>query len=173
MKKIILLLLISNYSFANIKLLYSEVKFSAIGRPSFIKANGTVPLILTEMKLEKNTFSGNAIVDLEKLNSGIDLRDKHLKDKYLETKKFPQAKIVIEPQEITYAKEIELKAKLMLHGEEKEVILKSRFMKEDNKLNFISNFEVLLSLFKIELPSFQGISAANKVKLKIDTSFEI
>ena len=45
-----------------------------------------------------NEISGMAKVDLNKLDSGIELRDEHLKEKYLHTKKFPDAMILINKQ---------------------------------------------------------------------------
>ena len=51
--KIIIFILASIFSLsveANVKLIKSDIKFSATGKPSFIKANGSVPLVETNLE---------------------------------------------------------------------------------------------------------------------------
>ena len=126
---------------ANIKLLESDIKFSATGKPSFIKANGSVPLVEINLSLAKNEISGTAKVDLSKLDSGIELRDEHLKEKYLHIKKYPNATIFIDKQKILFSGESnKIKAVLKFHGKEKEILLDVELEKEDNIVSM--NFEL-------------------------------
>lgn len=175
MKTIILILatIFSLSSEANLKLVKSEIKFSATGRPSFIKANGSVPLVETKLELGTSEISGTAKVDLNKLDSGIELRDEHLKEKYLHTNKFPEATIVINKQKVNFGKRNKFKAVLNFHGIKKEITLDTELEKNGNIVTLNSDFEFLLTDFGVELPSFQGITAADKVKLNVVASFEL
>jgi len=176
MKNIILILaaIFSLSTVASVKIIKSDISFSASGKPAFIKANGSVPLLEATISLDGNIISGTAKVDLSKLDSGIELRDEHLKQKYLHTKKFPTAELVITKQKVQLTGEAnKLNAILNFHGKEREIILHAELKKNKNIITFNSNFEFLLTDFDIDLPSFQGITAANNVKLKVHTTLEI
>ena len=60
---------------------------------------------------------------------------------------------------------------LKLHNTEKEVsgtvIVKSQ---SDNKVNVSAELSLKLSDFNIEIPSYKGITVAEKVKIKISTT---
>ena len=120
-----------------------------------------------------NEISGMAKVDLNKLDSGIELRDEHLKEKYLHTKKFPDATILINKQKVNFGKSNKLKAILNFHGKKKEIVLDVELEKNGKIITLYSDFEFLLTDFGVELPSFQGITAADKVKLNVVASFKI
>ena len=173
MKLILIYILMLGTSHASTKLLSSELNFTAIGKPAFIKANGSLPLARTDLVFESNSIQGTAEVELINLDSGIELRDKHLKEKYLQVEKYPKSSIEIPKQEIKYNKKIVLKAFLNLHGKKQEIILTTEFFKKDKMIKMLADFEIELSKFEIETPSFQGISAANKVKVKLKSKFEI
>ena len=174
--KVIIFLLITVLSFsgnADVELINSEIKFSATGRPSFIKANGTVPLTETNIQVRFNEISGIVKVDLNKLDSGIVLRDKHLKEKYLHTHKFPEATLHIVKQKINFGTKGKLKVVLNFHGKSKEMTINTILEKNEKIVSLNSDFEFLLTDFGIELPSFQGITAADKVKLNVDARVKL
>lgn len=175
--KLLVIVFISVLSFvvqANIKILSSQIEFSAVGKPAFIKANGNVPLSQANFNLKDDQLSGTAIVNLEKLDSGIEMRDQHLKEKYLETKKFPTATLEIKSQKVSLeGKKSEIEATLDFHGKKKPIKLFMELRKKDKTIVMKSNFDFSLTEFGVELPSFQGITAADQVKLNIDTTFEL
>lgn len=174
--KLLLILTIGLNLFAQAssKIINSEIKFLATGKPSFIKASGKLDIEKADITLKEGKLSGSFIVDLNKLNSGIELRDEHLKEKYLEVKKYPQAILTFEGQALELENNSQtVKAKLNLHGETKDIELKIETAKEDKVLKIIAEFNIELSMFKIELPSFQGITAANKVKINVDSEVEL
>ncbi len=170
---LIILLALSSSAFASLAITKSDIKFTATGRPSFIKASGEVPLGDSTFNIGEDFIEGSAIVKLDKLNSGIDLRDEHLKGKYLETQKYPLAKLTISKQKISPTDERQiLKAVLELHGQKKEIDLETRISRDSSQISMENSFEIQLSDFGIELPSFQGVTAANKVKLNVKTQFK-
>ena len=176
MKKLLIVItnILSLSIAANMKLIKSETNFSATGKPAFIKANGNAPLTKAIFQLLDNKLSGMAEVDLRKLDSGIELRDEHLKKKYLHTDKFPVATLVIPKQKVDISGKMnKLKATLNFHGAKNEILLDTSIEKSGNKLSVISNFKILLTDYAVTLPSFQGITAADKVKLRVKTEFEL
>ena len=82
--------------------------FTALATPGALKISGKQndpKAMKTEIKIHGQQMSGTASLQLVSLATGIDLRDKHMKEKYLETDKFPQAiftfKKVTLPKELT------------------------------------------------------------------------
>ena len=71
----------------------SQISFKARGKPSFISINGQAPAAKGSLTEMDNVFSGEVLIDTNKITTGIDLRDSHLKDNYLEVAKFPMAKV--------------------------------------------------------------------------------
>ncbi len=148
----------------------SNIAFTAIGRPSFIKAKGNMALKSANITQNGEFISGEFVVDLNNLKSGIELRDQHLKEKYLEVNKYPLAKITFTQVELAKLSEIKkIQATLTLHGVTKPVILKADFKKEDTALKLDTDFTIDLSQHQIDIPSFQGITVAKDVKVKVES----
>ena len=66
----------------------TKVEFLAIGKPSAIKIRGKGEKLESKLQLAGKTLTGQFVFDLTSLNTGIDTRDEHMKEKYLETGKF-------------------------------------------------------------------------------------
>ena len=167
------ILLLSTQSFAS-KIVSQEVKFVATGKPSFIKAKGNAPLTNSEMTLKDNKLSGSFTVALDKLDSGIELRDTHLKEKYLQTQTYPKAIFSFKDVSLESDNQtITVKGEFEFHGVKKEKEIEIEISKEGNQLNLVSDFEIKLTDYKVELPSFSGITAADKVKIDVETKIEL
>jgi polyisoprenoid-binding protein YceI len=176
MKKLIVIsLLLCQSVFAATEIQKSQIDFTAIGNPSFIKATGKLLFSKAELKQENDKVSGTIIVDLDKLDTEIELRDEHLKENYLETKKFPEAKLVLKPFEIKSGESLNKKvmATLELHGEKKDMEIELEVTRDKQLISVEGEFSIKLSDHKIELPSFQGITAADTVKLKVAATLKI
>lgn len=70
----------------------SSAGFTAVGKPGFLRINGEGGKVGGELILDgtKEIVKTEIKVNVTQLNSGIDLRDQHMKEKYLETTKFPE-----------------------------------------------------------------------------------
>jgi polyisoprenoid-binding protein YceI len=158
-----------------------RIEFLAIGRPSAIKINGKGPGPSGEMGLvvrgEDVVLSGEARLDLNQLVTGISTRDEHMKNKYLETDKYPEA--VLKINETKIAKDlmasggkIVVPGTLTLHGQEKPVAVQLEIFAESNSYRGISTFKVKLSDFAITIPSFAGVTVADEVEVKVETSLK-
>lgn len=178
MKKIMLytalLLNVSSFTYASTKIINSEVGFTAVGRPAFIKATGTMPIETADLTVKDNVLSGKVIVSLKNLESGIEMRDTHLKEKYLQVNEYPKATLTfknIDTKKLNTVHEIQ--GELTLHGVTKPISIKTEMNLNGDKLNVEADFTVILTDYSIELPSFQGITAAKNVEIKVNSAFEL
>ena len=153
-----------------------ETCFLAVGKPAMIKIKGRSPAPKTIVKIENNKMSVESTVVLNDLDTGIGMRDEHMKDNYLQTKQFPNALLKIE--NITVAEGFETKpskikeqafeGKLTLHGKEQKV---TGTFSLSESLELVANFSFKLSDYGIEIPEYLGITVADQVK--VDTEFKL
>ena len=68
-----------------------DVVFQAKGFPTFITIKGETKNLDGTLKVEGGKAMGSFKVAMTSLKTGMDLRDDHMINKYLEAKKFPQA----------------------------------------------------------------------------------
>ncbi len=154
-----------------------HVIFEAIGRPAMIKIKGEGPAPKTIMTFKDGVVSLQSVLDLDQLKTGIDLRDEHMKEKYLETKKFPKAKLTINSlkvpanwdQTATSIGEQEFSGTLELHGQERPVSGKYTL---NDKQEAQADFQIKLTEFGIEIPDYMGITVAELVTIKTLIQFE-
>lgn len=123
-----------------------------------------------------STKKSKVTMDLQKLDTGIPLRNKHLRENYLHTDKFPTATMTdIEAENIEAQVKGSTKGKsafkglLELHGMKKEV----RGTYEVKGGNMYSGqFEIDLPEFGVERPSFMGVKVVDKVYLTFNFKAE-
>jgi polyisoprenoid-binding protein YceI len=152
----------------------SKVEFVAVGKPAMIKIHGeSTSLVGAVVEKEKN-FDGQIKLDLRTLNTGIDLRDKHMKEKYLEVEKFPEAILQVKDLAgIELGKDFKktVTLSLKLHGIEKpvevELEMKSSGAKENAKYEGTAKFSIKLSDYSVEIPTYLGIKVADSVNLTV------
>jgi len=106
-------------------------------------------------------LSGNVLdffVDLNTLDTGIGLRDKHMRDNYLETEKYPFAEFTgkfnfIPALTIGSKTPVTAIGKFKIHGVERQIQVKGTLSKNaKGELELEAGFEVLLSDYKIPVP---------------------
>jgi polyisoprenoid-binding protein YceI len=160
------------------------VRFFALGNPSAIRIEGTGSApegkldVLADEKVSR--IGGQFIFNLVSLNSGIELRDNHMKEKYLEVDKFPQSKLTIDTLVVEtnilndFSKSsIPFSGTLNLHGKDK-VVSGVVDLKLTNKkeLKILAKFKIKPTDFKIEIPSFAGITVADDVDVEVEIQSE-
>ena len=144
-----------------------KLSFLAKGRPALISIKGEGEGVSGQLTEADQTLNGRLVFNLDSLKTGIDLRDEHMKKRYLETEKFKDAFLqvdkVLVPKEI---KELNFSAVLTLHGIEQRVPIKATVTGAGVDRKMEAEFSVKLSEFKIEIPNFQGITVAEDVAIK-------
>lgn len=156
------------------------VVFKAIGRPSALKITGKGNAPRGEFKFsDEKMASGSATFDLNSLDTGIEGRDKHMKEKYLETQKYPDAKLTL--QKITLTKNalgessisadsVPFEGLLRLHGIEKPISGSLKVSGDSHAAKVEAQFKLKLADYGIAVPSFAGITVANEVEVSVQTS---
>lgn len=149
-----------------------KVEFHATGRPSMIKINGEGkgPEGILTIGADKKV-TGELTFDMTSLNSGIGLRDSHMKEKYLEVEKYPQAKLKLTdvslPEttggKLPSVKAQPFKGELTMHGQTKPISgtfdLEGKTAKAD--------FEINIAEYGIEIPKYLGITVKNEVPVEL------
>jgi polyisoprenoid-binding protein YceI len=150
-----------------------KVEFEAIGRPSMIKIKGTGEGVNSNLKVDVNKISGEAVFRLDSLTTGIEMRDEHMKEKYLQIKTYPDAKMVFNEFQMpagwtTKSPKVatsSFRGKLILHGVEREIT--GLYTIDAQTMKSTASFEVKLSDFKIEIPTYLGVKVADIVKISV------
>lgn len=157
--------------------------FLAIGNPSAIridgKGEGPQGVFMTQEKGETLLLTGQLKVSLKSYETGIGLRDRHMKEKYLEVGKFEDAvltvdNIIIPKAALAKAGEtkISFTGSLDLHGTQKNVIGDFVVKPEVDGIKVNAGFTIKLSDYGIHLPSFAGITVADQVEVNATSKVE-
>jgi polyisoprenoid-binding protein YceI len=152
-----------------------QVSFVAVGKPSFLKINAKGSAATGALQLNQGAVSGNLEFDLTTLQSGISLRDEHMKEKYLEVGKYPKATLAIDKLAVPAsflasgtAATIPFEGTLTLHGVSKKVSGQADLSKVGSEMIALANFPLKLSDFKIDVPKYAGITVADEVKVNAE-----
>lgn len=155
-----------------------KVTFETTGQPVLVKIEGKSDTACSgqaTVQGDKITAS-EFILKLDKLDTGIPLRNKHLRENYLHIEKFPDSKLKI--TEITDLT-IQLSGKatgpskfvgeLDLHGQKAPVDDGTYQIKNGKQVTV--KFDLDLGKHGVEKPGFMGVKVVDKVHLTIN--FEI
>ena len=154
-----------------------SIEFHATGHPSSIKIVGKGSAPHGKLTFTDLDVSGETTFDLSSLDTGIEMRNKHMKEKYLEVQKFPQAKLnithLVFAQPLTENQTLDrvpFTGNLSLHGVEHPVSGTVHLDKKGNKISINAEFSLKIRAFSITEPSFAGISMADEVLINIQSS---
>lgn len=124
--------------------------------------------------LEKNVL--DFFIDLNTLKTGIGLRDRHMRENYLETKKYPFAefvgnineKVSLKPGE---SRNVTATGKFKIHGVERDINVSGKLTAVSvNEVKLDAQFKVLLSDYKIDIPKlvFYELAEEQTVTLSVN-----
>jgi polyisoprenoid-binding protein YceI len=149
-----------------------SVTFLAVGRPAFLKIRGEGDGVRGELKSTDSQLNGRLLFRLDRPKTGIDLRDEHMHERYLETQKFPEATLEVSHQEVP----IEGQSPIPIKG---SLTIKNVTLPAAGSVQRLSaqkmqaRLKVNLRDYPIGVPSFQGITVANEVEIEIKSDFEV
>jgi len=137
-----------------------RLEFQAMASPGSLKIDGKVdkknPKAFQWMAKEKaGKLHAAGKFKVEAWDTGLQLRNKHLRDNYLHAKKFPDATFKLTPVALPSKN---FSGELTLHGKTKPV---SGELQTTPELVF--KFPVHLAEFDIPIPSFMGVSVNEEV----------
>ncbi|AZZ35624.1 hypothetical protein CIK05_02020 [Bdellovibrio sp. qaytius] len=151
-----------------------KTEFLAIGKPAMIKINGEGPGPEGKLTAIKKSLSGLLKVDLTKVTTKIDLRDEHMKNKYMEVGKFPEATLEFTnlelPSEISQLTDKEtavpFKGKFTFHGKTSDVTGTATVSKKASVLSGSAEFIFKITDHLDTLPTWLGVKVAETVTVK-------
>ncbi len=155
---------------------HGKVEFHAVGRPSMIKINGEGKGPAGQLTVNGSKVEGDLTFDMTSLTSGISMRDSHMKERYLEVQKFPEAKLhlteVSLPAGWSFAKselkDRPFKGDLTLHGVTKPVT--GTFDVKPGTGGMASataRFVAQIDQHGVEIPKYLGITVKNEVPIEL------
>ena len=145
-----------------VKFAYSDVKFLAVGNPGFIEIEGTRGKLESDtLDISGDTIKGKVKVKLANLTTDMETRDEHMKEKYLEVKKFPYAVLDIAPSSL---KSGSFKGTLTLKGETKPVSGDLTVKGKEAQATFKIGIKDYPA---IGVPSWLGITVADEVEITV------
>jgi len=149
----------------------SRVGFQAIG-PAGMRIEGTT----ADLDV---TSDGDHIViqvPLSNLKTGIEVRDRHMRDKYLEVQKYPQAKLTVARGDVKLPQagekaSYDAQAVLDLHGQTKNVSVHYDLKGEASGVVVDGKLHVNMKDVGIEVPSYLGVTV--KPDVDVNAHFRI
>ena len=118
---------------------------------------------------QKLAVGGALAVDLRTLKTGIGMRDRHMKDNYLEVEKGP-AFGTATLEDITIDKldgKTSFNATLVLHGERRAITGSATVERRDGGYRVQAEFPVNVSHYNIPKPTYLGVGVQDEIRIKI------
>ena len=144
----------------------TKVSFLAVGNPSAIKIRGQLKSAENpatgKISFGEKSIEGEVSLRLEALDTGIDLRTRHMKEKYLESDRFPLATLRFSCPTLRREK-APMQGVLTLHGQSKPI---SGICETQAPGNIALDFNLKVEDFGIQTPSYMGISVTNAVSIQ-------
>lgn len=110
-------------------------------------------------------------VDLRTLDTGIGLRNRHMRENYLHTDKYPYAKYVGKiTKSWTSPKgtEVMVSGSMDIHGRKKSLDVRGVITPTSNGIRIKTKFEVKLTDHNIEVPQLMFVKISEVMKLELD-----
>lgn len=113
---------------------------------------------------------GTVRVDLDSLRTGIGLRDRHMRNNYLEVDKGPDYAVAV-------AENLRLErpdgkgaftGTLTLHGQRQEIAGTAEVQRRDGRIRIVAEFPLRVSSFQIPSPTYLGVGVRDEVRVTID-----
>lgn len=150
------ILSLANFAFAQDNTVKAYFVLNPMG--DFI---GTMKVISGNVSLQDGKFKGkNIVVDLKSLTTGMELRDDHAKNKYLDVKKYPTAVLL----EAIGANGI---GKARIKIRDKETLINGTYKVSSSGKNLKAEFKIKLSSIGIADINFKGIGVEDEVRVEV------
>ncbi|HKI83769.1 MAG TPA: YceI family protein [Candidatus Krumholzibacteria bacterium] len=115
-------------------------------------------------------------VELASLDTGIGLRNRHMRDNYLQVEKYPYAVFSGTVAHVESASgdtlQVTAKGEMQIHGKKKQMSIPCTVSPEDSGYRVHGAFTVLLSDFDISIPKIMFLQLDNEIHLEVDFAVE-
>jgi polyisoprenoid-binding protein YceI len=148
----------------------ARASFTAKG-PAGMRIVGTT----SDLNVSDDSKTVFVTVSLKNLNTGIVLRDKHMREKYLEVDRFPDAVLSVERSSLkvpTFSKvAADSKGEIKIHGKTKMVYIKYKAKKDGQTYTVTGSLWINIKDYGIPIPTFLGVTV--KPDVEISVSFDV
>jgi len=110
-------------------------------------------------------------VDLRTIDTGIGLRNRHMRENYLETDKFPYATFsgkITEWHELKDTIYVLVNGDMEIHGTVNNLVAEGKLIKIEKGFRIFSEFELKLTDYNIEIPSFMFFKISDIIRIKLN-----
>jgi polyisoprenoid-binding protein YceI len=108
---------------------------------------------------------------LDSLNTGISFRDDHMRDRYLETAKFPEAVLRVDRSQLQWPEagpvQAKVKGKLTLHGVTRTVTIAYQAEGTCHHARIEATLHLNMKSFKIETPVHLGMTVRPGIDISL------
>jgi polyisoprenoid-binding protein YceI len=159
---------------------------SAVAEAKLARTNDTADVVFLAtgpggMKIKGTTHTLNVVDDgqlvkvfvpLNTLDTEIDLRNKHMKEKYLETVKYPNAELQVPRASLKFpapgaSSSGEAQGTMSIHGVSKPVTFKYDVASKGTTLDVNGKVRLDMKDFGITQPSYLGVSVKTEVDISV------
>lgn len=144
----------------------NSVIFKAIGPAGFSFEGKTEELSLSETPTDYIIT-----VPLASLKTGISLRDKHMKEKYLEVPKFPKAEFIVSKTALQLqpgnAQKIEVQGIMKVHGQTKSIPANIQLTPKDTGFIVESKLRININDYGIKVPNYLGVTVKPDIDINV------
>lgn len=152
-----------------------KVSFLATGKPAFLKIKGEAKGPTGEIQRKDGLWTARFEFDLANLDTGIELRNSHMKDNYLEVAQHPRAILTIAdlalPQDWlptqAYKGELPFTGEMELHGEKKKIQGTASVESDQRGARVTAKTNLKISDYKIAVPKYAGVTVADTVDIEV------
>ncbi len=144
-----------------------DVSFSAAGPAGFsiVGKSNTLAVVDTAQTL-------SVTVPLAPLTTGISLRDKHMKEKYLEVQKYPDAELQVPRSAISFPESgkessADVDGTLKLHGQTHPVRFHYRAKRDGSAYSVQATMHVNMNEYGIAVPSYLGVTVKPDIEISV------
>ena len=124
-----------------------------------------------DIKLKEEGSEVVVSVKLDTLATGIELRDRHMKEKYLETGKYPTATLEVDKSKLHFpdgsAVSGSADGKLTLHGVTRPVKVSYRADGDSKQAKVDGSMRINMKDFKIEVPNYLGVTVKPNIDVEV------
>ncbi len=167
------LVLVSLPAFAGVEQVgETQVRFAGTG-PAGLRLEGKTNM----MTLHEEGATVSFTVPLKTLETGIALRDKHMKERYLEVDRYPQAVLMVPWSAVRLpepgrAHSQVVTGTLTLHGQSREVQVRCDLKHNGDRYEVRSQVPINMKDFGIETPRYMGLSVKPDIETVVTFSFK-
>lgn len=143
-----------------------DVHFLATG-PAGLKIIGQAA------KLEARTEGDQLVlsVPLENVDTGISLRNTHMREKYLDSKAHPNAELKVPLTALKAGKSQPVKGSFTVHGKTRDINFLADVTKNGDALDVSGAFDINLKQYDVEVPNYLGVTV--KPDVQVAAAFSI